>query len=58
MSSNKNDDTKNLSVEYYNYRNWNYDNQTRDQNIEHGIHVPYRYLINMNITGAINGNRN
>ena len=47
------DYTKNLSVEYYNYRNWHYDNQTRDKNVEHGILVPYRYLINMNIIMCI-----
>lgn len=58
MSKNSNDYTKNLSVEYYNYRNWQYNNQTRCESIEHGIHVPIKYLINLNIdniAGANNG---
>lgn len=53
------DFSKNLSAEYYNNRNWHYDNQCRDHSkkVIHGIHVPDRYLISLNITGEYNGHR-
>lgn len=56
MSKNT-DYSKNLSAEYYNYRNWHYNNQTRVKGVDHSFDIPYKYLINLNVTGDNNGHR-
>jgi hypothetical protein len=53
MSKNT-DYSKNLSAEYYNYRNWHYNNQTRVKGVDHSFDIPYKYLVNLNI-GDNNG---
>jgi len=49
--------TNNQSVEYYNYRNWHFDNQTYCSGIDHGVELPHLYKeqITLNNSGDKNG---